>query len=147
MNKTVNIVSLFAQFSVACSKSLGSGSPLIHCSTKPTTKQELISRWKIERERFHDDILHVEASAYAHWTDFLSMLIYAATNQGRLSTSFIILHCELASAIRWTWFSKVLAANHLCMFAHQTELSEFVLPCADHINMVIKYRKWILKPR
>jgi len=30
--------------------------------------QELISRWDSERERFYDDISHVEASAYAHWT-------------------------------------------------------------------------------
>jgi len=58
------------------------------------SQQELISRWDSERGRFYDDILHVEASAYAHWTDFLCMLIYTATNQG----------------------------------AHQTELSEFVLP-------------------
>jgi len=52
-------------------------------------KQELISRWDSERERFYVDIVHIEASAYAHWTDFLSMLIYAAANQGRSSTSFI----------------------------------------------------------
>ena len=51
--------------------------------------QELISRWDSEHERFYDDIVHVEASAYAHWTDFLSMLIYVAANQGRSSTSFI----------------------------------------------------------
>jgi len=24
-----------------------------------------------ERELFYDDIVHAEASAYAHWTDFL----------------------------------------------------------------------------
>jgi len=42
--------------------------------------QELISRWDNERERFNDDIVHVEASAYAHWTDFLSMLLYATAN-------------------------------------------------------------------
>jgi len=57
--------------------------------------QELTSRWDSEREHFYDDIVHVEASAYAQWTDFLSMLIYAA-NQGRSSTSFIILRCEPA---------------------------------------------------
>ena len=34
-------------------------------------KQELIRRWYSERELFHDDIVHAEASAYAHWTDFL----------------------------------------------------------------------------
>jgi len=28
-------------------------------------------RWDSERELFHDDIVHVQASAYAHWTDFL----------------------------------------------------------------------------
>jgi len=55
----------------------------------PKCQQELISRGDSERERFYDDIVHVEASAYAHWTDFLSMLIYAAANQGRSSTSFI----------------------------------------------------------
>jgi len=42
------------------------------------------------------------------------MLIDAAANQGRSSTSFII---------GWSWFSNVLAANHLCTYAHQTELS------------------------
>jgi len=31
------------------------------------TKQELIRRWDSERELFYDDIIHVEASAYAHW--------------------------------------------------------------------------------
>ena len=30
-------------------------------------KQELISRWDSERELFYN-IVHVEASAYAHWT-------------------------------------------------------------------------------
>jgi len=60
-------------------------------------QQELISRWDSERERFYDDIVHVEVSAYAHRTDFLSMLIYAAGNQGRSSTSFVILiRCEPA---------------------------------------------------
>jgi len=49
---------------------------------------------------FCDDIVHVEASAYAHWTDFLSALIYAAANQGRSSTSIIILRCEPARAPR-----------------------------------------------
>ena len=35
--------------------------------------QELIRRWDSERELFYfyDDIIHVEASAYAHWTDLL----------------------------------------------------------------------------
>jgi len=56
------------------------------------------------------------------------MLMYAAANQGRSSTSFIILHCEPTSALGWSWFSNVLAADHLCTYAHQTELSEFVLP-------------------
>jgi len=58
------------------------------------------------------------------------MLIYATANRGRSSTSFIIfIRCEpAASAIGWTWFSNVIAANHLCTCAHQTESSEFVLP-------------------
>jgi len=55
------------------------------------------------------------------------MLIYAAANQGRSSTSFIILRCEPASTIGWSWFSNILAANHLCTYAHQIKLSEFVL--------------------
>jgi len=93
-----------------------------------TEEQELISRWDSEREHFYDDIIHLEARAYAHWTDFLSVLIYAAANQGHSSTSFIILCCEPASAVGWSWFSAVLAANHLCTYTHQTELSEFVLP-------------------
>jgi len=42
------------------------------------------------------------------------------------------------------------APTHLCTYAHQAELSEFVLPkqslywlnnCADGINMVINYQK------
>jgi len=41
------------------------------------------------------------------------MLIYAAANQGRSNTSFILLRCESASAIAWSWFSNVLAAMHL----------------------------------
>jgi len=53
------------------------------------------------------------------------MLIYAAANQGRSSTSFILLRCQPASAIGCSWFSNVLAANHLCTYAHQTEQSLF----------------------
>jgi len=85
--------------------------------------QELISRWDSEREGFYDDIVHVEASAYAHWTDFLSM--QQLIKDVRVPAS---LRCEPTSAIGWSWFSNVLAANHLCTYAHQTELSEFVLP-------------------
>jgi len=33
-------------------------------------KQELI-RWDSECELIYDDVVHAEASAYAHWTDFL----------------------------------------------------------------------------
>ena len=62
---------------------------------KQQISQELISRWDSQREHFYDDIVHVEASAYAHWTDFLSMLIYAA-NQGRSGTSYTILRCQPA---------------------------------------------------
>jgi len=55
--------------------------------------------------------IHVEASAYAHSADFLSMLIYAAANQGRSSTSFIILRgCEPASAIGWTSLQLIIYA-------------------------------------
>ena len=64
------------------------------------SEQELISRWDSERERFYDDIVHVEDSAYAHWTDFLSMLIYAAANHGRSSASFIILRCDCELGMR-----------------------------------------------
>jgi len=41
----------------------------------------------------------------------------------------------------------IYAPNHLCTYAHQTELSEFALPkqslnnCADGIDMVIHYQK------
>jgi len=34
-------------------------------------RQELIRRWDGERELLYDDNIHVEASAYAHWTCFL----------------------------------------------------------------------------
>jgi len=44
------------------------------------------------------------------------MLIYAAANQGHSST---ILRCECdcepGSAIGWSRFSNILAANHLCI--------------------------------
>ena len=33
--------------------------------------QELIRRWDSERELLYDDNIHVEASAYTHWTDLL----------------------------------------------------------------------------
>ena len=48
--------------------------------------QELIRRWDSERELFYDDIVHVEASAYAHWTDFLisPTTIYARPNQSSM---------------------------------------------------------------
>jgi len=42
------------------------------------------------------------------------------------------LRCEpastKASAIGRSWFSNVLAANHLCTYAHQTKLWKFALP-------------------
>ena len=85
-------------------------------------QQELIRRWDSERELLYDDIVHVEASAYAHWTDFL--------------TSTITKHV-----------CQSMHLNHLCTDAHQTELSEFVLPKqslnnrAGRINMVIDYQK------
>jgi len=34
-------------------------------------RQELTRRWDSKRKLFNDDIVHEEASAYAHWTDFL----------------------------------------------------------------------------
>jgi len=34
-------------------------------------RQELTRRWDSEREHFYDDIVHAEASNYAHWIDFL----------------------------------------------------------------------------
>ena len=40
------------------------------------TKQELIRRWDSEREVLYDDNIHVEASAYAHWTDLLISTFY-----------------------------------------------------------------------
>ena len=45
-------------------------------------EQELIRRWDSERELFYDDIDHVQASAYAHWTDFLisTINVYARPN-------------------------------------------------------------------
>ena len=46
--------------------------------------QELIRRWDSERELFYDDTvgLHVQASAYTHWTDFVisTINIYARPN-------------------------------------------------------------------
>jgi len=33
--------------------------------------KKLTRRWDSERELFYDDIVRVEASAYAYWTDFL----------------------------------------------------------------------------
>jgi len=53
---------------------------------------------------FYDNIVHVDARAYAQWTDFLSMVIYAA-NQGRSSTSFIIY-------IGWQWRNVFI--SYLC---------------------------------
>jgi len=38
--------------------------------------QELIRRWDSERELLYDDNIHVEASAYAHWTDLLISTFY-----------------------------------------------------------------------
>jgi len=51
------------------------------------------------------------------------MLIYAAANQGRSSTSFI---GSLRNRMKLV--PNVLAVKHLCTYAHQTELPEFVLP-------------------
>jgi len=38
--------------------------------------QELIRGWDSERELLYDDSIHVEASAYAHWTDLLISTFY-----------------------------------------------------------------------
>ena len=35
---------------------------------QPRPRQELIRRWDSERELFDNNIAHVEASAYTHWT-------------------------------------------------------------------------------
>ena len=45
-------------------------------------KQELIRRWYSKCELFYDNIVHVQASAYARWTDFLisTINIYARPN-------------------------------------------------------------------
>ena len=44
--------------------------------------QELIRRWDSEHEHFNDYIVHVQASAYAHWTNFLisTINIFARSN-------------------------------------------------------------------
>ena len=42
--------------------------------------QELIRRWDSERELFHDDIVHVEAIACAHWIDFLISTVAVCAN-------------------------------------------------------------------
>ena len=39
--------------------------------TSYNKEQELIRRWDSERELLYDDNIHVEASAYANWTDLL----------------------------------------------------------------------------
>ena len=42
-----------------------------YCTTFDTisrSSQELIRRWDSERELFYDNIAHLEASAYAHWS-------------------------------------------------------------------------------
>jgi len=53
-----------------------------HISHNAKTQQELIRRWDSERELFLRDIVHVEASAYVHGTDFLisTINIYARPN-------------------------------------------------------------------
>jgi len=49
-------------------------------------QQELIRRWKSERELFYDNIVHVEASAYDNWTDFLISTIIAIYARPNLCT-------------------------------------------------------------
>ena len=46
------------------------------------SQQELIRRWDSERELLYDDNIHLEASAYAHWTDLLisTINIYGRPN-------------------------------------------------------------------
>ena len=61
------------------------------------THQEM----RIERELFYDDIKHVEASAYDHSTD---LQISAINIYGRPNVTAHII-------------------NHVCTYAHQTELS------------------------
>jgi len=39
--------------------------------------KKLIRRWDSEHELFYDDIVHAQASAYAHWTDFIISTKYA----------------------------------------------------------------------
>jgi len=56
-------------------KRIGRWNLAVRCAVQ----QELITRWDSERELFYDDIVHMQASAYAHWTDFLisTINIYA----------------------------------------------------------------------
>ena len=55
---------------------------------------------------------------------FLSMLIYAAANQGRSSTSFI----AISQRNRVKLVLERPATNHLCTYAHRSKLPEFVCP-------------------
>ena len=59
--------------------------------------QQLIRRWDSERELFCDDIVHVEASAYAYWTDFLvsTITIY----RPNLCTWSIIMHLRPSNRV------------------------------------------------
>jgi len=54
------------------------------------------------------------------------------TCRGQRLSDFLICTFEyqLHYIMLWarSWFSNVLAANHLCTYAHQTESSDFVLP-------------------
>jgi len=45
------------------------------CVARTKIAKKLIRRWDNERELFYDDIVHVEASAYARWTDFLILVL------------------------------------------------------------------------
>jgi len=74
----------YAQFISFSSSFTFSGRELLMTVFHFSSLQELIRRWNSERELFYDDIVHVEACAYAHWIDFLiytikqlSMLFYA----------------------------------------------------------------------
>jgi len=46
-------------------------------------RQELIRRWDSERELLYDDNIHVQASAYAHWTDLLIFTFHYIYIYGR----------------------------------------------------------------
>jgi len=118
---------------------------LFHMALQPVgsllvdEKQELIRSWDSERELFYDDIIHVEASAYAHWTDLLTSTTHIYTlcprKNGPLS---MFKNLQKLGSFVQLQFNCI----NICLFS--IKLPNFVKICPTVIE-ILTFNKWSLQ--